>query len=119
MEAEQLVQQLLTALPALLLVAVVETASGQCRAGWSGIEDIAPQQVAPYGATIVRHQQEASETLQLAGETLTEISFLLSTQLHLLQVLPGSQQFVYLIGERTTISLGLARELLRGQLVPE
>ena len=117
-EAEQLVQQLLAALPALLLVAVVDTASGQCRAGWSGMQGVEPQQVATYGAAVVRHQQ-ASEALQQAGEKLTEISFFLSTQLHLLQALSDGQQFIYLVGERTTISLGLARELLRrGQLMP-
>ncbi|MBC6612255.1 hypothetical protein H8B15_15105 [Hymenobacter sp. BT507] len=114
--AEQLVHQILTVLPSLRLVAVVDVADGRCRAGWSGLDDVAPQTAAQHSAALVRQQQLAVS--QLEEEAVEEISFILSTQLHLVRMLPGGQQFVYLVGDKESISLGLVREQLRGQLQP-
>ncbi|QNE41146.1 hypothetical protein F1C16_17055 [Hymenobacter sp. NBH84] len=115
-QAEQLVHQILAVLPSLRLVAVVDVADGRCQAGWSGLDDVTPQTAAQHSAALVRYQQLAVH--QLEEEAVEEMSFLLSTQLHLVRMLPGGQQFLYLVGEKESISLGLVREQLRGQLQP-
>ncbi|UOR04880.1 hypothetical protein MUN82_18290 [Hymenobacter aerilatus] len=95
---------------------MADIADGRCRAGWSGLDDVVPQVAASHGATLFRYQQLAVHHLE--EEAVEEISFLLTTQLHLVRMLPGRQQFLYLVGEKDSINLGLVREQLRGQLQP-
>lgn len=113
--AAQVVLNILTELPGLLAVAVVDVESGTSLASHSNSLAINPATAAVYNAEVVKHKQKAMAALQLSDETIEDILITLSSQLHLLKVTEDGGRFIYLAVNAHDTNLGIAREVLRAQ----
>lgn len=110
-----MVHNLLTELPGLLAVAVVDVVSGTSLASHTNSAAINPATAASYNAEVVKHKQKALAALQLSDETIEDILITLSSQLHLLKVTKDGERFIYLAVNAHDTNLGIAREVLRAQ----
>ncbi|WBA40816.1 hypothetical protein [Hymenobacter canadensis] len=114
--AAQVIEQVRVELPELLAVAVVDVASGTSLAAHATTAAIDPATAATFNAQVVKLKQQAMAELQLADEQLGDILITLSSQLHLLQLTPDGQRFIYLVVASGSTNLGIAREVLRAQV---
>ncbi len=111
--AEAALRHLLAELPELLLVMVAETESGQVLASYTSQPQLKPGSTTPFWRAIVQ-QLHASQAAQgQADEQLSELLTTLASQLHLLRLQPGGQQFIYLVVDAHETNLALARELMQ------
>jgi hypothetical protein len=112
--AERIIQQVLAGLPELLGAAVVQLTSGQALAQYTSSREFNLSKVLGYNTEVVRQQQKALAALQLGpDEQLEEILITLTTQLHLLRLLPDGQRFLYVAVDCRDTNLGIAREVMR------
>ncbi|WP_245327376.1 hypothetical protein [Hymenobacter fodinae] len=113
--ATQVVRNVLTELPGLLAVAVVDVASGNSLASHTNSPAINPATAATFNAEVVKLKQKAMTALQLSDETIEDILITLSSQLHLLKITENGERFIYLVVNSLDTNLGIAREVLRAQ----
>jgi len=106
-------QHLLAELPDLLLAAVLEVATGQALATYGVEREYQPSLLAAPAAAAVRQLQASQAALGPAAEELQEVVLTLASQLHVLRLRPGGQQFLYLVVETRDTNLAIARELIR------
>ncbi|MVN76092.1 hypothetical protein GO988_07125 [Hymenobacter sp. HMF4947] len=106
-------QHLLTELPDLLMAAVLEVATGQLLATYAAERDYQPSLLATPVVAVVRQLQANQAAQGPAAEELEEVVLTLSSQLHLLRLRPGGQQFLYLAVDIRDTNLAIARELMR------
>lgn len=106
-------QHLLTELPDLLLAAVLEVATGQPLATYAAERDYQPSLLATPTAAAVRQLQASQAAQGPAAEALQEVVLTLPSQLHLLRLRPGGQQFLYLAVDTRDTNLAIARQLMQ------
>lgn len=103
--------QLLAELPELLLAAVFDVASGQPLATYAAERHYQPAQLAAPAVAVVRQLQASLATQDQPAEELHEVLFTLASQLHLLRLRTGGQQFLYLAVHTHDTNLALVRQL--------
>ena len=114
---ERALRHVLAELPELLATAVVDVATGQLLASFAASRDFRPGAVAGPNAEIVRQLRALPGGPGAAEqENLEEVLVTLRSQVHLLRLLPGSRQFLYLAVDCRDTNLAIAREVMRGGL---
>jgi hypothetical protein len=114
--AGQAVEGIITDLPGLMAVAVVDVSSGMALASHSNTPSINPETAAAYNTEVVKQKQKAMQALKLQGETIEDILITLSSQLHLLKLNPSGTKFIYLVVNSRDTNLAIAREVLRAHV---
>lgn len=112
-KAGQMVQNIISELPGLVAVAVVDVESGMALASHSNSPAINPETAAAYNTEVVRQKQKAMAALKLKGESIEDILITLTSQLHLIKLMNGGTQFIYLVVNSRDINLAIARSVLR------
>lgn len=111
--AGKVVQGILTDLPGLVAVAVVDVSSGMSLASHSNMPTLNPDTAAAYNSEVVKQKLKAMAALKLENEKIDDILISLTTQLHLINVVQGGKKFIYLAVNSHDANLAIAREVLR------
>ena len=111
--AGQTLDAIITDLPGLLAVAVVDVTSGMALASHTNSDTINPETAAAYNTEVVKQKQKAMSALKLANETIEDILITLTNQLHLLKLNAAGNKFIYLVVNSRDTNLAIAREVLR------
>ncbi len=111
--AGKVVQDVITDLPSLVAIAVVDTNSGMSLASHSNSPSLNPDTAAAYNTEVVKQKQKAMAALKLTGETIQDILITLSNQIHLLKLNDNGTKFIYLVVNSRDTNLAIAREVLR------
>jgi hypothetical protein len=111
--AGKVVQDVITDLPSLVAIAVVDTNSGMSLASHSNSPSLNPDTAAAYNTEVVKQKQKAMSALKLTGETIQDILITLSNQIHLLKLNDNGTKFIYLVVNSRDTNLAIAREVLR------
>ncbi|QIX62903.1 hypothetical protein FY528_07820 [Hymenobacter lutimineralis] len=111
--AGKVVQGILSDLPGLMAVAVVDVTSGMSLASHSNSPAINPDTAAAYNTEVVKQKQKAMSALKLQGEKIEDILISLSNQSHLLKLTDNGTKFIYLVVNSRDTNLAIAREVLR------
>ncbi len=109
-----LLGSILQDLPDLLAVSVIDLRSGELLATHHPPGKLNPAKAAAYNTEVIRQQQQALKTLGLAPEeAIEDVLVTLTSQWHILRLLPGGHHFVHLMVSIRDTNLALAREVLR------
>jgi hypothetical protein len=111
--AGQTVDAIITDLPGLMAVAVVDVTSGMALASHTNSPSINPETAAAYNTEVVKQKQKAMSALKLTNETIEDILITLTNQLHLLKLNAAGNKFIYLVVNSRETNLAIAREILR------
>jgi hypothetical protein len=111
--AGKAIDGIITDLPGLVAVAVVDVTSGMALASHSNSAAINPETAAAYNTEVVKQKQKAMTALKLTDETIEDILITLTNQLHLLKLNPAGNKFIYLVVNSRETNLAIAREVLR------
>lgn len=111
--AGQAVDAIISDLPTLMAIAVVDISSGMALASHSNTPSINPETAAAYNTEVVKQKFKAMSALKLQGETIQDILITLSNQLHLIKLNSSGNKFIYLVVNSRDTNLAIAREVLR------
>ncbi|PJJ53234.1 hypothetical protein [Hymenobacter chitinivorans] len=111
--AGKVVQGIISDLPSLVAVAVVDAGSGMSLASHSNSPSLNPDTAAAYNTEVVKQKQKAMSALKLTGEKIEDILISLSNQFHLLKLTENGSKFIYLVVNSRDTNLAIAREVLR------
>ena len=111
--AGQAVDAIITELPNLMAIAVVDISSGMALASHSNTPAINPETAAAYNTEVVKQKFKAMSALKLQGETMQDILITLTNQLHLIKLNATGSKFIYLVVNSRDTNLAIAREVLR------
>ena len=114
--AGQAVQNIITDLPGLMAVAVVDATSGMALASHSNSPGLNPDTAAAYNTEVVKQKQKAMAALKLNGEKIEDILISLSNQAHLIKLSDNGSKFIYLVVNSRDTNLAIAREVLRSHI---
>lgn len=114
--AGKVVQGVMSDLPGLVAVAVVDVTSGMSLASHSNSPALNPDTAAAYNTEVVKQKQKAISALKLANEKIDDILITLSNQLHLLKLTDNGTKFIYLAVNSRETNLAIAREVLRSHI---
>ncbi|OUJ75919.1 hypothetical protein [Hymenobacter crusticola] len=114
--AGKVVQGIISDLPGLMAVAVVDTGSGMSLASHSNAPGINPDTAAAYNTEVVKQKQKAMTALKLTDETIEDILISLSSQIHLIKLNSSGTKFIYLVVSIKDTNLAIAREVLRNHV---
>ena len=111
--AGQAVGAIITDLPGLMAVAVVDVTSGMALASHTNTPSINPETAAAYNTEVVKQKQKAMSALKLSDENIEDILITLTNQLHLIKLNAAGNKFIYLVVKSRETNLAIAREVLR------
>ncbi|HEX8425739.1 hypothetical protein [Hymenobacter sp.] len=111
--AGKVVQDVITDLPGLTAVAVVDATSGMSLASHTNSPNLNPDTAAAYNTEVVKQKQKAMAALKLTGEKIEDILISLSSQLHLIRLNDAGTKFIYLVVNSRDTNLAIARDVLR------
>ncbi|MBD2723347.1 MULTISPECIES: hypothetical protein [Hymenobacter] len=111
--AGKAVDGIITDLPSLVAVAVVDVTSGMALASHSNSPALNPETAAAYNTEVVKQKQKAMSALKLAGEKIEDILITLTNQFHLIKLNSAGNKFIYLVVNSRETNLAIAREVLR------
>ncbi|HEX8329122.1 MAG TPA: hypothetical protein VF629_16435 [Hymenobacter sp.] len=107
---------ILRELPELLAVSVVELRSGELLATHHVTGKSNPAKAAAYNAEVIKQKQLALQAMGLASEeAIEDILITLSSQWHVLRLLPGQRHFVHLMVSTRDTNLALARAVMQAK----
>ena len=102
-------------LPDLLAVSVMDLKAGTLLATYHIGGKLNPAKAAAHNAEVIRQKQLALQALGLTAEAIEDILITLSTQWHILRLLPDNRHFVHLMVNRRDTNLGIARDVVRAR----
>ena len=111
--AGKAIEAIVSELPGLVAIAVVDINSGMALASHSNSPTINPETAAAYNTEVVKQKQKAMAALKLTGEKIEDILITLTNQLHLLKLNSEGNKFIYLVVNMRETNLAIAREVLR------
>jgi predicted regulator of Ras-like GTPase activity (Roadblock/LC7/MglB family) len=114
--AGKAVDAIITDLPSLVAVAVVDINSGMALASHSNSPSVNPETAAAYNTEVVKQKQKAMSALKLTGEKIEDILITLTNQSHLLKLNSAGNKFIYLVVNSRETNLAIAREVLRSHV---
>ena len=109
---KQIIQDILTELPTLVAVAVVEVETGMPLASHTNVADFDIETAAAYNTEVVKSKLKALVALKL-NQTLQDILLTLTDPLHVLKLTPDASKFVYLAVNSRDTNLAQARLVLK------
>lgn len=111
--AEKVVAAIRAELPELLVVAVVDTMSGQDVASFTSQPSFDPHLAASFNAEIIKQKKRALRAFHLDDEQIEDVIISTTSHYHIIKAVNNGQKFIYLAVLEHTTSLGFAREVLR------
>jgi hypothetical protein len=111
--AGKTVQGVISDLPGLVAVAVVDIGSGMSLASHTNSSSINPDTAAAYNTEVVKQKQKAVTALKLTDEIIEDILISLASQLHLIKLSDNGTKFIYLVVNTRDTNLAIARDVLR------
>ena len=108
-----LLTSILRDLPDLIAVSVIDLRAGRLLATYHAPGKLNPAKAAAHNAEVIRQKQKALEAMSLTEESIEDVLITLTTQWHLLRLLPGNRHVVHLLVGMRDTNLGIAREVLR------
>lgn len=99
-------------LPDLLAVSVIELHAGELQATYHVPGKLNPGKAAAHNAEVIKQKQRALQALGLGGEVIEDILVTLTSQWHVLRLLPGNRHFVHLMVSSRDTNLGVARDVM-------
>ena len=92
-------------------ISVAEMASGESLISDSAVSNFDPALACAYNVEIINAKRKAMKTLGLE-ENLTDIQFNLDNQIHMVNISPSGDYFVYLAVDTKKANVALTRTLL-------
>ena len=110
---EKFVQDIKANVPGFIAVSVTEVNSGVSYIASSPLPDFDPNLASAYNLEVVKAKMKALEILGLAGkEKIQDILFTLTNQIHVIDIAPNGNYFVYLVVDSSKANIGITRSLL-------
>jgi len=110
--ANQAVKDILSELPTLLVVAVVDTETGMPLASHSNIADFDVETAAAYNTEVIKAKLKAIKALKL-NQKLQDVLLTLTDQLHLIRLSDDTSKFIYLAVNTRDTNLAQARQVIK------
>ena len=111
--AGQAVDAIITDLPSLMAIAVVDVQSGMALASHSNVASLNPETAAAYNTEVVKQKQKAMSALKLQDEKIEDILMTLTNQMHLIKLSADGKKFIYLVASSRDTNLAIARDVMR------
>lgn len=110
---DKFVQDVKTNVPGFIAVSVTEIKSGVSYAGLSVDPNFDPNLASAYNLEVAKAKLNALRALGLEGrEKIEDILITLTDQIHIIDVAPSGNYFIYLAVDSTKANLGITRSLL-------
>jgi hypothetical protein len=109
----QTIEKIISEIPGLITVSIIDINSGMSLASHSANPSFDPEIASAYNAEVVKQKIKAITALRLTGETIDDILISLTTQIHLLKVLPNANYFIYAVASSRDVNLAIARSVLK------
>lgn len=108
---DELVNNVKENIPGYVAISVAEMASGESLISDSALDGFDPALASAYNVEIINAKRKAMKALGL-DEELKDIHFNLENQIHIINISPSGEYFVYLAVDSKKANLALTRTLL-------
>ena len=108
---DELVNNVKENIPGYVAISVAEMASGESLISDSALDGFDPALASAYNVEIINAKRKAMKALGL-DESLNDIHFNLKNQIHIINISPSGEYFVYLAVDSKKANLALTRTLL-------
>ncbi|WP_271405458.1 hypothetical protein [Tenacibaculum soleae] len=108
---DDLVKNVKENIPGFIAISVAEMASGESLISNSALDGFDPALACAYNVEIINAKRKAMKSLGL-DESLNDIHFNLDSQIHIINISPSGDYFVYLAVNSKKANLALTRTLL-------
>ena len=110
---DKFVQDIRTNVPGFIAVSVTEVKSGVSYVAASADPNLDPNLASAYNLEVVKAKMSALRILGLEDkEKIEDILITLTDQIHVIDVAPSGNYFVYLVVDSSRANLGITRSLL-------
>ena len=110
---DKFVQDIKTNVPGFIAVSVTEVKSGVSHVAVSADPNFDPNLASAYNLEVVKAKMNALRILGLEGkEKIEDILITLTDQIHVIDIAPSGNYFVYLVVDSSRANLGITRSLL-------
>ncbi|MEX6627148.1 hypothetical protein PG913_10740 [Tenacibaculum pacificus] len=108
---DELVRNAKDNIPGYIAISVAEMSSGECLISNSSVAEFDTALASAYNVEIINAKRKAIEALGL-NENLRDIHFNLDEQIHVINIAPSGEYFIYLAVDSKKANLALSRKLL-------
>ena len=110
---DKFVQDIRTNVPGFIAVSVTEVKSGVSYVAASADPNLDPNLASAYNLEVVKAKMSALRILGLEDkEKIEDILITLTDQIHVIDIAPSGNYFVYLVVDSSRANLGITRSLL-------
>ena len=110
---DKFVQDIRTNVPGFIAVSVTEVKSGVSYVAASADPNLDPNLASAYNLEVVKAKMSALRILGLEDkEKIEDILITLTNQIHVIDLAPNGNYFVYLVVDSSRANLGITRSLL-------
>lgn len=109
---QNIVNELMESIPNCIAVCIAEIDSGMALASGSKDKALEPELAAAYNAEVVKQKMKAKKALGLESQNIEDILITLTSQYHVLAVVPNNLHFVYVATTKDS-NLGIIRNTIR------
>ena len=110
---DKFVQDIKTNVPGFIAISVTEVKSGVSYVAASADPNFDPNLASAYNLEVVKAKMNALRILGLEGkEKIEDILITLTDQIHVIDIAPSGNYFVYLVVDSSRANLGITRSLL-------
>lgn len=109
---KQAVKDMLTELPTLLVVAVVDVETGMPLASHTNVANFDVETAAAYNTEVIKAKLKAISALKL-DQKLQDVLLTLTDQLHLIRLSADASKFIYLAVNTRDTNLAQARQVMK------
>lgn len=109
---DDLVNNVKENIPGYIAISVAEMASGESLVSQSNDSNFDPALASAYNVEIINAKRSAMKALGLENESLKDIHFNLNNHIHIINISPSGEYFVYLAVDSSKANLALTRTLL-------
>ena len=110
---DKFVQDIKTNVPGFIAVSVTEVKSGVSYVAASADPNLDPNLASAYNLEVVKAKMSALRILGLEDkEKIEDILITLTNQIHVIDLAPNGNYFVYLVVDSSKANLGITRSLL-------
>lgn len=113
MPADRIVLGLLSDLPSLIAVAVVDVGTGMLLASHSNYARFNLDLAAAYNTQVVKQSLKSMKDVSSSTGKLEEILVTVADQLHLIKLLPKEEVFVFLAVNSLDINMAMATQMIQ------
>ncbi|WBX73751.1 hypothetical protein PG913_00335 [Tenacibaculum pacificus] len=108
---DQLVENVKEGIPGYIAISIAEMASGESLISDSNNPNFDPALASAYNVEILNSKRKAIEALELKEE-IKDVYFNLKNQIHIINLSPSGEYFIYLAVDSKKANLALTRTLL-------